>query len=377
MKKLLAIILTALLLLSACGGQKEENADGKEYAVGYETARPSTIYSNLNLNGMFYPESFDAPGFSAQRLWFFDFDSMQAAIMCVRPNCKHDDPEVCTSFRINYYPTAVGDKLYFFERGSEWDDYDKAYKHTNVWRAELYGGSRLKIDTIDGLELLVLVVKGSVVYFTAKKEIIEFDRESGWMLPVDPAEYHVCSYDLENKVFTDYGVIAEGYNGGAGILGEYNGGLYIRGSYADDRNDDYHDYNDYYIRLDIKKGEISDWDMPISSLDEYGSTKPMFASGGFYGYMDGNNTIIVDSAGNEMVLENYELRGSTPINGYLFNEDNGTAIDLSNGEIVEINMDVIPKYNYVLCWHNGSYIIYNEFADGNFKKVSPDELFKE
>lgn len=372
MKKLLAMILAALFLMTSCGKTTA-------LAEGYETARPSWTYSNLNLNGMFFTDTYDGPNFMSQRLWFFDFDSMQSAIMCARPNCKHDDPDVCTSYGMAEHPTVVGDKLYFFERDFVWDDHETGHEFTNVWRAELNGGSRLKIDTIDGIDIVDMVIKGSVAYFTAKEEITKMDYEMGWQGSMDPSKYNICSYDFEKEKFTDYGVFVEGFHGSAMIMGEYNGGLYIRGAYADNR-DDYDDWNYYYTRFDLETGAISDWDMPISSLNQYGNTKPMFAGGGFYGYMDGDNTVIVDSEGNEMVLEGYELSdlaNETPINGYLFNVDDGTAIDLSGGEILKLNMDVIPKWNFVLCYHNGSYILYTQFANGNFKKVAEDEIFKE
>lgn len=354
MKKLLVMILSAMLLLTACG-------EKATFADGYETARPNTIYSNLNLNGTFYTDTYDGPSYMAQRLWFFDFDSMKSAIMCARPNCKHDDHDVCTAFGLHNYPTVVGNKLYFFETESECTDYTTLYSYTNIWRAELDGGSRLKFDTIDGLQMLDMVIKGSVVYFTAKDETIKFDPEAGVQSAVDPTKYHICSYDFENKVYTDYGILAEGYNGSAYMLGEYNGGLYIRGSYDDEKEVDLETRNDYYLRLDLKTGEIKDWDMPISSLNEYGSVKPMFADGGFYGYMDGDNTIIFDSEGAEIVFENYELSGTRPVNGYIFNTSNGTAIDLSKGEIVEVNTKVFPKYGYVFCYHDG-YIISSEIS---------------
>lgn len=368
MKKLFAIIFAAMFLLSSCSGQK------KEYAEGYETARRSDIYSNLNLNGMFYTDDFDGSDFLAQRLWFFDFDSMQSAIMCARPNCPHNDPDVCTSFRMESYPTVVGNKLYFFSYDFQWDSDNKAHVYQYVWKADLDGSSRQKIDALEDIESITsLVVKGSVAYFTA----VERKHEDFTGTYTGYEKAYICSYDFANEKFTNYGMLAEGYPAGASILGEYNDGLYIYGYYGDEKGDDYHDWNKFYHRFDLKTGEISEWDMPISSLTEYGSLKQMFAGGGFYGYMDGDNAVIVDSEGNEMIFENYELGGATdPVNGYYFNTSNKTAIDLSTGEILELNKKVFPKYGYVLCYHDG-YIIKSEISKSEYKKVSADELFME
>lgn len=376
MKKLFLIILSALLLLTACGEEKKETAAGKEYAEGYETVYHSPRWTSLCLNGIFYADdNEDANGYTARRVWFFDFDSMQTAILCMRPNCLHNDPNTCTAFGIdcwNGYPTVINNKLYFFEEKREWGDNGEVLVATNVWKAAADGSSRVIADTIDGLVIRDLVTKGSTVYFTAAE--VTYEDYTG--VSTGYAKAYICSYDFEKEKFANLGLIAEGYDTGASVFGEYNGGLYVDGYYAAERGGE---WTYFRLRLDLETGEISDWDMPISSLDEHGKTKPMFASGGFYGYMDGNNAVIADSEGNEMVFENYELPDSinaAPINGYFFNVEAGNAIDLSSGEILELNMDAIPKYGYVLCYHDG-YIIKSEVSNSEYVKLSKDELFKE
>ncbi len=356
MKKILIFIFAALFIMTACGAEKKA-----DYAEGYETARRNSRFSNLNLNGMFYSEDYDGDDFMAQRLWFFDFDSMKSALMCSKPNCRHNDPDICTSFGMDFHPTVVGNSLYFFRYNSEWDKDENLHVYKDIYKAELDGSSRIKYDTLEDVDYIQdLVMKGSVAYFTT----IEEEHEPHTGVATGDGETYICSYDFTNKEYnkwqlTDYPALPS-------ILGEYNGGLYIR------------DYNSIFLRFDLETGEITDWDMPLSSINEYDAYKPMFASGGYYGYMDGDNAVIVDSEGNEMVYENYELPDNIavlPVNGYFFNTD-GTAIDLSTGEILEINKGVIPKYNYVLCYHDGSYIIYSEFGGDNFKKVPEDEMFK-
>ena len=360
MKKLLTIILSVLLLLlTSCGGEEKETAV-KEYAEGYETARRNNSWSNLNLNGMFY--FVDRADFMSPQLWFFDFDSMKSAILCARPNCPHDDPDVCTAFEVLgwiCHPTIVENNLYFFRYRSEWDKDEKLHNYQDIYKAELDGSSRVKIDTLEDVDYIQdLVMKGSVAYFTT----IEEEEEPHTGVATGNGETYICSYDFINKEYnkwklTDYPALPS-------ILGEYNGGLYIR------------DYNSIFLRFDLETGEITDWDMPLSSINEYDAYKPMFASGGYYGYMDGDNAVIIDSEGNEMVFENYDLQdniNAIPVNGYYFNSD-GTAIDLSTGEILELNKGVIPKYSFVLCYHDGSYIIHG--LGSNFKKVPEDEMFK-
>ena len=233
MKKLFAVILTALLILTACGEGEKPGNGGGEYAEGYETARMSNRFSNLNLNGMFYTEDYDGNGFSAQRLWFFDFDSMRSALMCAMPNCRHDDPETCTAFNMDDHPTVVGNNLYFFRCGAEWDKDGKLRQYRYVYKAELDGSSRTKIDVIEDFETFGdLVVKGPVAYFTALYR--EQEDHTGVYTGYEKA--YICSYDFEKEKFTNYGMLKDGYGASGFITGEYNGCLYIRGSYIEDRD---------------------------------------------------------------------------------------------------------------------------------------------
>ena len=372
MRKLLAAVLAALLLLTACG--KDVKAD-KEHASGYETAYRSPRWTSRTLNGIFYADdNEDANGFTARRVWFFDFDSMQSAILCVRPNCPHTDPETCTAFGIDCwsgYPQIINRKLYFFNEKREWGENGEVLVSTDVIRSAPDGSSRVRADTVENLTIRDLVTKGTIVYFTAAE--VEYEDYTG--VSTGYTKTYICSYDYEKEEFANLGLLAEGYDAGASVFGEYGGGLYINGYYAAERGGE---WTDFRLRVDLETGEISDWDMPISSPDEHGKTKPMFASGGFYGYMDGGNAVIIDSEGNETVFENYELPdniNAAPINGYFFNVEAGNALDLSSGEILELNTEAIPKYGYVLCYHDG-YIIGSEVSTGEYIKLSEDELFK-
>ena len=375
MRKFIISALIIACLLSACGAEKKEAA-GKDYAEGSETAYRSPRWTSRTLNGIFYSdENEDANGLTARRLWFFDFDSMQSAILCMRPNCLHNDPSACSAFGIDCwsgYPTIINNKLYFFNEKREWGESGDLLVSTEVFKAAADGSSRVKADSIDNLVIRDLVTKGSTVYFTAAE--VEYEDYTG--VSTGYTKTYICSYDYENEEFANLGQLAEGYDAGASVFGEYGGGLYIEGYYAAERGVE---WTYFRLRFNLETGEISDWDMPISSLNEYEVTKPMFASGGYYGYMDGGNTVIVDSEGSETVFENYELPddiNAAPINGYFFNVEAGNALDLSSGEILELNMSAFPKYGYVLCYHDG-YIIGSEVSNGEYIKLSEDELFKE
>lgn len=401
MKKLAAVILSSLLILSSCAEQSSS------LSSGYETARECNMYSNLNLNGMLYMEDCDEVHGEASRLKFIDFDTMQSAVICSKPNCTHNDSDTCSAFGMNVMECRTnifGDRLYFFETVPEYISDESGSNpvltwNLNLWSAALDGTQRKKIDTFEALDIIDLVVKGNTAYFTAREEKSIFVGSTTQL--TDAPKAYLCSYDFENSVFKRISRLCEGFEAYAAISGEYNGGLYISGSYREKEREIYNpdgseksleelakdrDFTSVNYRLDFETEELSDWDMPFSTLDEDGRMKPMFISGGFYGYMDGDDTHIIDSEGNELVLENYELSTSScdePINGYYFNVtgDNGskssyTAVDLSSGEILKINKKAVPKWHFVLTYHDGSYIVYSSIGGDDFKKVSPEEIFE-
>lgn len=400
MKKSLALILSALLmllLLSSCGGKGEQKPS---LAEGYETARECNMYSNLCMNGMLFSQTFDGYDFASPRTYFYDFDSMKSALLCSKPNCKHDDPETCTAFGLatEAQPVIIEKNLWFFTNDREWGDDGELIVKTEIIKAELDGSSRRKIAAIEKVDYIRTVfVKGDTIYFIIQEE----HHEPHTGQSNDYRKNRLYSFDTSAEKCTDHGLILEGYSSHADIVGEYNDCLYISGSYRENEfwylNPDGSEksleelakdksFTTVKYRFDMETGELSEWDMPISSFNEYEKPKGMFVSGGYYGYMDGDNAHIVDSEGNEMVLENYELSTSsvyTPINGYYFNingDINGksayTAVDLKTGEILKINKKAVPRWRYVLTYHDGSYIIYDEIGSGEFKKVSAEEIFE-
>lgn len=392
MKKLLSLVILILLLCSCAGQKGKQNADQKSeqkveqnpsLAQSDEAARMCNSFSNLNLNGMLYTESFrDNFGNEDYRLRFVDFDSMKSAVVCSRPNCKHTNKDECTAFGMTTYgePVIVDNNLFFFSGESEWDKDGKLHSYIYIWKADLDGSQRQIIETIEDCEAINgMVIKGDTAYFLAyiRDRADHTGKTTGYM------KSSLCSYDFDNLEFTNHGAFYEGYNGGMEIVGEYNDGLYLTGAYRE-KPDSEATY--IYRRFDYKTGEIGEWDMPLSTRnEEYDRLKPMFISGGIYGYMDGETSHIIDADGNELVLENYSISSSIvdiPINGYYFNTGGGdnekdayTAVDLKTGEILKINKKAVPRWHYVLTYHDGNYIVYGLLGGNDFKKVSEDELF--
>ncbi len=388
MKKLLSLVIIILLLCS-CGGQKgEQKAEQKpSLASDYETTRRCGISSNLCMNGMLYSETFDGSDFALSRTYFFDFDSMKSALLCSKPNCKHDDYETCTAFGLSTAaaPVIIGKNLYFFSVETSWGGKGELLAQMHIMKADVDGSSRRKIATIDdALYVGTVFIKGDVIYFITQNQ--GYDPETRTY--IDKRANSLYSFNFTTEECTNHGLIADGYSSHVDIVGEFNGKLYLNGSYLKEPyvEGEENEFSTYYGTFDLKTGEIGEWDMPLSTRnEEYDRLKPMFISGGIYGYMDGETSHIIDADGNELVLENYSISASIvdiPINGYYFNTSGGdnekdayTAVDLKTGEILKINKEAVPNWHYVLTYHDGNYIVYGLLGGNDFKKVSEDELF--
>lgn len=370
MKRFIVFIM-AMFLLTSCGTPS--------VAEGYETARQSNAFMNINRNGDFYIDNVrldftvDAP---SDRLSFFDFNSMTSAIVCPRPNCKHDDPETCSAFGMQNHPTIIGDKLYFFATETGWVG-DTVITSTKIYRAEIDGTGKTEIDYLENLSVDfydTVLIKGNTAYFIGKES--EFDNTK--FVQTGFVKSYMCSFNFETREFKNYGLVIEGYSSNVTLQGEYNGGIYMLCSYTEEAIDWLQDGAMEKLRestifenhcFDLESGEITANELP----------EPLFVGGGFYGYQDGDNAVVLDSVGNKKVYENYELSDmltAIPINGFVFNIPDMTAIDLENGEVLNLNKDAVGVYDIIIAYIDGEYVVKGE-QGGEYRKISETDLFKE
>ena len=155
MKMILPLILTLLLALSGCGSAPE-------------AGETSTYYDgvmNIYNNGEFFTDY-------RSRLFYIDFTTMQSACVCPKPNCKHDNPDDCSSFGMSNHPIVYNGRLYFFTNEISRTE-DGAKSSTTVRRADIGGTNREKMCTMDGLTVQPYdraVLVGSTLYFTAEEK---------------------------------------------------------------------------------------------------------------------------------------------------------------------------------------------------------------
>lgn len=402
MKKLAAILVLFCVLICSCGSTLKDDStvtspdtpNAPETVIENDAEQPedvrlSNLFTNLNLNGEFYIDYVQSPIYNGDRLNFIDFDTMQTTVVCPKPNCSHEDPEVCSAFGMSHHPTAYDGKIFFFETlYGDIDENGEATQSTAIWQAQNDGTGRVKLCTVnysfsDGE---TAAITGSKIYFIG-------NSRSNISAITESDNCHICVFDFAKNEFKDYGELCKGWNANASILGGYNGGLYISASYMTEKFESKVDYSvseeDWekqrelinreneerekltvrsVFRLDLNSGMIEDKGV-------YDIDNSLFASGGFCSYTDieTGEHILYDSEGRFSKID-CELSGNA-VNGIVFRMDTLTAFELSDKRVMKLNASNIGHTDIILAFRNGNYIV-KDIINKSYRTVSENEMFE-
>lgn len=353
---ILLMVIVGMVMLSSC--RKSESG-----SVADTNLHISWTFSNINNNGEFYTDSNSA-------LHFFDFTSMKEAYVCAKPNCTHNENSDCTALGMENHPTIIGGNIWFFQNEMTFDDNRVPIPNTNLYKAGLDGSGRVKVSTLEGYRLShfdTAMVVGDDIYFVAVKP--EFDLESYSETGLTAGSLFGCS--LNTGKFTDYGKVFEGYYANALIAGVYKDAIYLNVSYMEEKvglemfdTEHFEELQKMYSRKYFK------FNLGTKTLDDSDMSEPSKRiGGGYYIYMEGVNTIAIDSNGKSTVYENLDSSDCSIVNGYLFTRfGERKAVKLSSGKIYELNKGVCSDTAEVIYYIDGRYILKNEH-----KYVSVDE----
>lgn len=407
MKRIFTSALVIMLLLSSCAKMQSNNAETtldsqaiisenlptENYEAGkFETGIPEggaaeltieTAGMSRELNGMYYFDSFTGHN----RLSFLDYKTMNSVVVCSRPNCLHDDPETCSAFGFTAPPAVFGKNLYFFKNLRKFTDNGGFNVCCELWRADLDGSNRIKLETVNGGEYTWCGVKGGSMYILFSEEVFE----DGGRTSKNYYKERFAVYGFETGKLTDIGEVSEGYPAGfSRVIGEYNGAIYYLANYTNE----YYSFGDDYLKnvaendiveikkLDLKTLEICDADVPCPGERQGlngGYPDVVIAGDGYYVIQDGDAAHIFLPGGEQKVIEDYHLTERAAdriINGIIFNCENCTALELKTGKIYELNKSSVYG-RYVLAYCDGEYIMAKDFMPEQSKKVTAEELFKE
>lgn len=303
----------ALLMLSGCG--KANSAPSEK------DARIVWTYGNSDERGELYADN-------DGRLNFVDFDSMNMALLCSKPNCPHTNEKDCSAFGMSNHPILYCDKLYFFNVETNFNG-DEVTDMTTIYKAEPDGTNRVKVCDIEGLTLLNytrMLIVDDKAYFSMDK--------TGWNEDMTASsgynEVWFCSFDFSTGTFERIEKLHEGWCSSSWIFGLYDGRVIFRYAYSEEKvpyTTNASEIEKYFINVyntyDIESGELANLTLP----------EPMYVGGGYYVYEKDGGAVVLSENGKELFLPDFG--GSTIENGMLFGRE--TCADLSNGKMYKLN----------------------------------------
>ncbi len=387
-KKLFAAILCLILLLSACGKTEEdpktpdnpvsesteEPAVSEKGAEPQETAVLHSEWVNPALNGALFTGNN-----GVQLLYFLDFDTMQSAPVCPRPNCKHDNPDECQALGMGNHPIEYGGNIYYFADGSGWGDDGKLAVWTELWRCAIDGSGKMKLKTLDNISVTAygnVATVGQKLYFIGVENELDDAGTTGF------SKYKLICYDFDKNEIAELCDLNEGYNSSCDIKGEFDGAFFILGSGSEEEikifNDDFTMVENWaelieegtvevLYRYDLETGELSESDRPY----------PAYLCENYYICSGGEGqTEVVTPDGETKTYGGFEVMyPATPCfpNGLVFNESSGLALDPADGTVYGLNTESVAKSDTVIDYVDGSYIVSDNL--GGFKKIAETDLF--
>ena len=121
----------------------------------------------------------------------------------------------------------------------------------------------------------------------------------------------------------------------------------------------------------LETGDITESDMPALN-------KGMFITDELYGYVNEYGRLcVIDNEGNSRVYENFNYIGGYPINGYIFNADNNTALELASGAVKSLKSGAVPQFYEVTAYHNGNYILVKNTDSHSYISIPAVKIFSD
>lgn len=357
MKRMLLLVLVFMSALSGCSSAEKAG----ETSVYYD----GTL--NIYNDGEFFTNY-------RNQLFYIDFTTMQSAYVCPKPNCKHDNPNDCTSFGMSNHPIAYDGKLYYFTNEISRTE-DGAKSCTTVWRADIDGTNRVKMCSMDELSFQSYdhaVLVGSRLYFTAAKVFYdEFGNSTTF------SAYYFMSYDFADNSLTNIKKLGEGYNGGAIVCGELDGKVYLSCSYSSvelpyEVMMDFDAFAEAFEKNSVKLLET--YDISTGDTTEVGEV-PVGCRGGYLIYWDSETkeTIVVNAGRNEITISGFGMGCLyTIVNDIIFSMSDSLAYDLKTNEMHRL---IYGNKYMVVYYIDGKYILRTTTNDSKeYIAVTEDEL---
>lgn len=363
-KKMKTVKFTALFLaatlLAGCADSPDAGSEN--------VSRVISSNKNVSDHGELYS---DEQG----RLVFTDFDSMNSALLCPKPNCTHTNSEECSAFGMSDHPVLFGNSIFFFKNETVYDG-DTITETANIYKSDTDGTNRKVIatakDFCEGASSDRMVLVGDTLYFCmTKHQFDEYGSTSGY------DEGWLCKFNITDEKLEIIEKIFEGYHAGVWFDGYWNEKLYFTYSAFDkelseeetaalDKSQIY-----TYKTYDIKNGAIEESGQPSPAV---------YVGKGYYVYAKDNGLWVIDESGKKTYFEDFAYSSSLEIfDGKIFSPYGKKWGDIATGKAYALNVD--SASDSILDYTEGNYVVrsYITEDDGHIigkenKKISQKEL---
>lgn len=337
-------LLAAVLLLAAISACAKNNDLPSENSM-----RIVWGYENANADGELYTDS-------SNRLNFIDFQTMQSALLCSKPNCSHKDQGKCSSFGMGNHPILYGGKLYFFDVQTNFEG-DEVIDTTTVYKADTDGTNRAVVCEIKGLALpefeRMLMIGGDKAFFP----MIKYGWDDAHAGTSGYNEIWLCGYDFSTNTFERIEKLHDGWGANLWIYGLFDGRVIFTYAYSEEKVPFDLDLSEMekrfisvYKSYDIKSGAVDDLELP----------EPLYVGEGYYVYEKGGGTAVICENKEEILLPDFpaDTNGTHCIvNRKLLHCFKQLCADLTNGKTYTLSSS-----DNLVAYSDGAYILkkYNE-----------------
>lgn len=352
--------LTAVLLLAAISACAKDNS-----VLSENSTRIVWGYENANADGELYTDSSD-------RLNFIDFQTMQSALLCSKPNCIHKKESECSAFGMRNHPILYNGKLYFFDVQTNFES-DEVIDTTIVYKADTDGTGRVAVCEIKGLALSDyerMLIVGDKAYFSMDK--------NGWNDANSATsgynEVWFCGYDFSTNTFERIEKLHEGWASGSWIYGLFDGRVIFSYSYSEEK-----------IPFDIDVSEIAkrfisvykSYNIESETVESLELPEPLFVGGGYYIYEKDSGAAVICENKEEILLPDFPANTNGTlciVNGKLLHCSKQICADLTSGK-----MYALSSSDDLVAYSDGSYILknYNETSQiYEYSKIAESDYIR-
>lgn len=377
MNKIVSIIISMSMLLSltSCNGKDEEyRIKGKELNV-------ISALSNSYDNGIIYT--------SGGICNYYDYTSDTSIPLCLKPNCTHNDKDciskiISTSGCGTDHAVINKDSIYFFTETEsiEGEGKNTTYNIQSVLhKCDLKSGEItdvLNISDLNCISSMNMVINNDTIYFTASNGAYQF--EDGTWLNAGFGKQYLCSVDLTNSKFENYGLVNDNEFASNNVIitensinavadqviiaGVYNDKIYLYYSYVEDKNIIINAIENNNFNIDWKY-EVKEFDLNTKKMNVSNEAQPICMNNNWYVNENKSDkkVIATDKNGNSVEFDSmnelqFDCYQYSIYNDKIWDLYNGYVYDISTKEIFQTSeeflggniADYIPDANkYVIC----------------------------